>query len=401
MLRNVLTYIKEGKHFTGVEWVEHNNERAIYVKSLLFKKNELMPLNAIKVGSLEAFKINFNKSIPVFLVINSNQVITKFMTLSNDTSLNLVNKVFPNINIHDFYYEVSNLGDSTMVSVCRKSYAEDVLNRFESQKIIVAGLSLAFHQIRHVKAYIQSDTIALSTGNLTKTSKQYEFENRMSKEAINYDINGIAVKSECLLSFSAALQLFFKKKVDHSNFDTLNETLQKTFYQKRFLKLFPRVAIGFLLILLLMNFLTFNYYYRGVSRSKLAMEVNNINKKKWEHMNALVTNKEKLANDIINANTSRSAFYIDGITALLPASILLDEINYQPFKKNIKKEEKIVVYKKRIQVSGKSKASAEFSKWVEQLEKQSWVKNVVVAAYGYKNRDVLSFTILITLNDEP
>ena len=82
-------------------------------------------------------------------------------------------------------------------------------------------------------------------------------------------------------------------------------------------------------------------------------------------------------------------------------TVLLSEITYQPVEGQVKQGSEIAVKRNVIDISGASKDSNAFSAWVETMEKWDWVARISIRDYDYSNASTSSFSIQITLKNEP
>ena len=110
--------------------------------------------------------------------------------------------------------------------------------------------------------------------------------------------------------------------------------------------------------------------------------------------------KQKMVDDLLKTNESKSSFYVNEIIHSLPTTVLLKELDYQPLQKRIKADKKIELDENTIVISGSSNSSEIFSNWISQLGKMEWVFKVDIINYGLDSKTVSDFTIKIKLKND-
>ncbi|XLS30033.1 hypothetical protein ACJD0Z_04230 [Flavobacteriaceae bacterium M23B6Z8] len=215
-----------------------------------------------------------------------------------------------------------------------------------------------------------------------------------------YDINGSIIKPSFLLSFSAALLDFFGGTTSVKNFENEIRHLTNEYQEKRFFRLFGISALSLLLVLLLVNFFLFQHYYSGSEELKQMVAINQGNKDKLLQLNETADRKAKLVEDLLEASSSKSSFYIDRLVSKAPQSIVLEELNYQPIQQSVKPDKEIVFQYNELVIRGEASRSDEFSTWVEAMEKFDWVEKIEVLDYGVGDDPKTEFGIAIFLKDE-
>jgi Tfp pilus assembly protein PilN len=84
---------------------------------------------------------------------------------------------------------------------------------------------------------------------------------------------------------------------------------------------------------------------------------------------------------------------------LLPNTIQLAELTYQPITKRIKKNKPISLLQNELYISGISTDSDAFSDWIQTLENIEWIVNVTVVNYSSQSKSVTEFSLKIQLSD--
>ena len=396
MLDRLLTYLKFGNRFCGVEHTTKNGQDCINVTVLKQSKKELLIEECFEDDSVS----KLSKHKPIYLVINNSKVLTKTIESNQSDALKLVYKAFPNINLDEFYYEVLSQVDTHFIALCRKDDVENIIKKYKDLKIPVFNFSLGNSLISDLKGFINKDYVFSSNARADIQNGSIVKIEKVDVKPEIYHINGLEVSSPYLLSFSGALQMVLTSNESITNYGIRSEDLIGDFKQTRFFNLFLKIGGLFILGLLLINFFFFNHYFNKVSELRQLSEVNQSTKNQILKLDEVVSKKQKMVDDLLKSNGSRSSYYADKIIHSLPKSILLSEFNYQPLLKRIKSNKVIELKKNVIEVSGESNDSEAFSDWVSILERKDWVSRVDILFYGSASSKVSDFKIEIVLADE-
>jgi len=401
MLQKFITYIILGKRFCGIE-ISSLNNRDTYLVSLLQKrKTELELEQQFEVESIHLISTKLPKNQHAFLVINTSQVLFKKVTTTSSNQNTILNVAFPNINGNEFYYEIiSGNNNTSFISLCRKEYVDDIIADFKAKNIVVTSFSLSSNIIAEITDFIPSKSILSSNATiiLNGNISDINITNTITKQE-EYNINGLPTLNKYILSLSGALTTFLNTNHRISNFEEKTNSLTKDFKHLILFKKGLQGALILFLLILLLNFFLFNHYYTKVNELQQTSEVNTINKNAILSLDKKLKKTEKLATDILKSSASRSSFYVNEIIKIIPNSILLSELNYQPLQKRIKKGQHILIENNTIIVSGESSDSEAFSNWIKQLENYDWIDTVGIF-YSDINISRSEFSITLNMNHE-
>ncbi|MBC2844618.1 hypothetical protein [Winogradskyella flava] len=399
MFEKLITYLKFGNQYHGLEQVQINGTYCFYGISLKKKKKHLDVASSFKVEDIDDLKVHIPKDKPVSLVINTNAVLTKHVQGKANESLKLVQLAFPNIKIEDFYFETISNGGHHLVSLCRKSYVDDLLNIYAAKGITIIDFTLGNLVCATLASFV--DLKEIQTSNASITIEDKSISKIISKEELvesSYNINGLVIKNNQLLSFASALGLVLKNQTIQASFSDVTNKLETTFNQKRFTNQFLKIGLGVLFAVLLFNFLFFNHYYNEVGTLKETAQVLETSKTNMISLKEKVYKTEKMVSDILKANSSKSSFYVNAIIEHLPNHILLNELNYQPLIKKIKADKVIEMQKDNILISGQTNKGILFSQWIYELEAKPWISSVNILGFEDINRETSNFTIKLNLH---
>jgi hypothetical protein len=136
-LKNILL----GKHYMGIEHFSIDNEEKVAYLLVENKNNELKITNTNKYLFSDITTKKLDTKLPLFVSINTNQVIQKVISENDDADKKLLHKAFPNLLWDEFYYEIWRLKDKSIISISRKQYVDDLIFHYQKNNIAVAGVS--------------------------------------------------------------------------------------------------------------------------------------------------------------------------------------------------------------------------------------------------------------------
>jgi len=400
MLNRLWTYLQYGNRFCGLEHTSIKNNKSIAICVLKQSKKELNLESTFHANSIEEVSKNLSKNQHAVLVVNDENVLSKKINSEQKESLKLVYKAFPNINLEEFYFEVISEVTSHFISICRKDYVDALIINYSEHNIHIISFSLGNSIISYIKSFTKKEQIQTSNSIVTIENQQIIGINKAVVEYEIYDINGLKISNQELLSFSGALQTVFKNDITVTNYRDKMDNLLTEFNQIQFFNQFLKFAGLFILGLLLVNFFYFNHYFNQVNNLNQVSEINESTKQKIVGLDELVSKKQKMVDDLLKSNGSKSSYFTNTIMQSLPETLLISEFNFQPLQKRIKDGKLIEIEENMIIISGSSNDNSIFSKWISQLEHMELIEHIDIIDYGSVSGSVSDFEIKIGLSDD-
>lgn len=401
MFQKIKTYLQYGNYFCGIEHTSQNSHDRIYA-TILKKKGSKMEIERLHDQiSINDITSKLPKKQHVFLIINNDNVLTKCIENQPTEEVKLVYNAFPNINLDDFFYEVILQQKQCIVSICRRAYVETLILEYRKNNISIINISLGSNIVSSIIEYLNLEYALTSNTKISIDNKTItSIENTKATDTFNYDVNGLTVRNDYLISFSGAINSLLSHFQPITNLDVLKQSLRRDYNQSQFYIQFSKFGLVLLLVILLFNFLAFNHYYSQVDILQKTFQSNQETKQRIDQLSASINKSQKIIEDILKSSASKSSFYIDAIIQISPNSILLSELNFQPVIKNIKEGVSIEILNHIILVSGESNNSELFSKFINDLEKISWIKKVEVLSYEDSINPISNFSIKLTIHNE-
>ena len=402
MLKPIQTYFEYGNLFCGIEHTTQKGKDVVFITTLKKTKKALDVENTHQISSFEEIISCIAKKQHISLVINNDHVLSKQIEAIEVDNLKLAYNAFPNINLDDFYYEIIHQQNKRFVTICRKSYVEELLKKYSSHGYFVINISLGNDMVFAIQDFIKNEAEVITSNaavffdNQDITSiKKIDVE-----DYVKYDFSGLEVTNNFVLSTSSALNTLLNNVNVATNFDDLKLSLLKTHKQYRFFNVFLKFGLISILVALLINFLVFNHYYNEVKILEQTSQFNNNTKQKMIKLSDDVTKSQKMVEDMLKSNASKSSYYVNAIMQSLPNSILLSELNYQPLSKRIKAGEPIIIDRKNLLIGGQSNHSESFSKWLVNVENMPWVEAVTILNYEDASKSNSRFLLKLLIKND-
>lgn len=384
MFERLKTYLFYGNTVYGIELIESSNGSILNGTVLMKTKNEVDIYKTFQTDSIDSLPEYVSTNKAISLIINTKDVLYKYIDSNQKDEETLINIAFPNINIVEFYYQIISNDSNVHIFLCRKIQLEKIVDQFTALKYQVVEVNLSNFLAQHLHLFSENKTFKTSNSSISLEDDSIRNITRQNFVDIkeDYDFKGLSVSYHQLLSFLASISLLLKFEPLHSNLIESNKNLQKAYLQERFFKLFSNFAIAFLLISLLINFIFFNSNYTAVQELQETSKINSNTKNSINALNAEVEKKQLIVENILNSSSSTSSLFLNEIIHSLPPTVILKEFNYQPLEKRIRKEKPIEFTNNSITISGTTSEREGFSYWVYELEKMNWISKVSILSYG-------------------
>lgn len=368
MLKDSLLYRNT---YCAIEYgIDAQGKEQFTALTLRKKKGELYIKNKTITKSVEDL-INFlkqEKQQHTVLIINNQQVLFKVI---EKNAKNPVVAAFPIINKKEFITEVKHSNEKSFIGIVRKRYAENIWTLFNEAGIIILDTVIgslpvfALLDVLPGTEHIQTTHSQVSIINQQVTSITI---NVFSEES--YQINGLELKNYEILSLGAMVSFYVNEQIQYSTKE-LETFKQQTIFAKGL-----KAGLALMFLILLVNFMFFSNYYRQIEKLQAEINIYSETKEALKKIASEVDKKKKLLQQIQNSGTSSLSKYTDQLIQEIPHSILLEEVNYQPFITTIKENKLIKNEQNMLQVSGVFKNNRELSNWIDVVEQKSWVQKV-------------------------
>lgn len=350
----------------------------------------------------EIFFSSIDITAPICLTITGTKIVHREMNISDDQSdSDILNAIFPNASINDFYLQKDELNNSRyLISVIRKEVLDNIVDECKTKNILVVATDIgiaAFSSILHIlpeSNEYRCGYFLIKMSGQTMVSCEKTTEIAESK----YEIGTDSFPSTCINAY--AQSVFFLSAADGLESFQYVRSERDAFLYKAFIKQAGIILASSLFAILLINFFLFDNYYKRHNELESTLNQNKDLLIKLDTLKNDLKTKEELFKESGFIHPSRLSFYADHIAASLPESIILDELHCIPLEKKLKQDQEIAVKQNCILVSGSVNASSELNEWIGLLGKESWIKSVTIVSYLQDNNFTRGdFQITITIKE--
>lgn len=390
----ILQTIKYGVSYAAVE---HAEKKRFNYLQLTIKKQEFVISAKQEFRSLEETLKEIKEQKHLFLILNNEHVLSKKIEFVDENEINLLRIAFPNIVLSDFYHDIFSTNSTSYVSIARKETVNTLLYEYKKVGISIIDFSLGNNVLKNSIALIDDQLITTSNAEVNVKNHQITDIKKRTVEPSKYVINDLEITNAEILPLSGIIAYYSNEKTSN-----ISSSLQETFHQKQFFTIGLKVGLGFIFLILLINFLFFSSYRNEVNDLNGELLLSETYKKQLTALQDQVSKKTRLVKSMNSASNSNVSKYIDELGVSVPEQVLLNQINYQPIEGVLKADKPILFKENIIVVSGISKNNTAFSNWISVLEKKDWVQNVSIISYGKgdKSTTIANFEYIITISHD-
>jgi hypothetical protein len=383
-----------GKKYLAIEVFSKNGDHYAVLEAEQ-KKKELRISRSDVFSDLEDVK-KYKSKNPLVLVINNNQVLQKEVAGNEINDKKLLHKAFPNIRLEEFYYDIWRREASSVIAICRKSYADEVC-RLIGENFKLSGISLGGCSISVLNGIETPDIITTNTHLIDFIHDDNGVVLQDVDEQKQYNLNGLEVNNTQILSFCGILKCILNLSSTNGSINDVQLQLLENYKQHAFFQKGLVTAVSVILVALLINFFLFTHYFEKLQLLNQTLTLNSGNVENVTQIKKRVNDKEKKLLSFNSGNASRSSLILNEIVKELPSSILLSGISYNPLEKKIKDHEAVITQDGSVIISGTTLSNEAFIGWVNAVEELVFIHNVTIVSFGKDDNNDTKFSIKINL----
>nr|WP_299338472.1 hypothetical protein [Allomuricauda sp.] len=402
MIQRLLTYINLGNLYHGLEIYQTGDQYHYSLIKVKKRKQELLVEEELESENLEAVIGHLKPSIPLFLSFNTKGVITKDAGGSKQAGKDLANSLFPNMDFNTLFYEAYHIKNHVFVSITKKKDLEEILAKLEKTRVSVFSFHLGLSGIAPLAGYLPVKEI-MGTTYILSTFESDQIKvlmNTPQSEQRTYELNGLPINSKFLLAFGAIISSIQNRRKNDSNFLEVSSSKSTEFTNKRRLSLLVRFALITFLMVLLLNFIAFDHYFKKVENLTEEIALNKTQLERFRVLKEKVDQREARLGKALSSSNSNVSFYFDQIAEILPSSISFDQWLYQPMPKP-KRDNKPIEYEYgKMMIIGETNNRADFTNWLSKIEELNWTSNIETLEFDYLGKNNSMFKLSIGFADE-
>jgi hypothetical protein len=325
---------------------------------------------------------------PVCLVVNGKGIINRKIAGQNsDAQEKLLQKIFPDAQVNDFYTEVFEVSENIILfSVARKNIIDNLVELLSKNKLFVVDIKIGPFYISNILPLLNQNDFILCNGFKLKTKNRviYDFEISCEQEA-EYVIGDSVISSKSLTAFAAGFEylLNFKKDIFVDN-PVVNSNKKEHYYANVFKTAGWGILIFFFAVLML-NYFLFDYFNKKQQSMSSRVSEYNFLLAKHDSLNNDLKQKRKFLEEAGLLSDSKISFYADRMVSEMPENIRLTELNIFPSKEKQQKNKEIDFSRNTILVAGNTQSGTYLNDWVKILKKYKWIEEVNIIGFNQES----------------
>jgi hypothetical protein len=381
-----------GHSYQGLEIFEVDGLVHYAFLKLKRSKGELELIQSFTTDTLSELASHIDPKKSLWVQLNTSRVLNKPLGRDRPKTMEQwVKTVFPNLDLEQFYFQIMDWDKLPLVSIAKRSVVQEHLAKLKEHGWVPAGLSLGVAGLLPCMDFLEPPIQGSNFRIAPTDDGSWNVSPAIWEPEHTVELNGLELPALHLLSFSHLLG-HVQGMEPASNLTGFNQKLEHLAINKRLFQMGLQWGLGFLLTLLLVNFMLFSHY-----RSKTLDADGFIDPAQQasllKQVRERVEVKENKLQALMGSSNSRATYYLDQIAEGLPESILLDVLTYQPLTRPIQEDKPISLAADHIIISGQTNNKMEFSGWTAKLESMEWVQEVEIERYEYTSGTVNNFSL--------
>jgi Tfp pilus assembly protein PilN len=342
------------------------------------------------------------KSI-IALNLSGKGILQKRIERTEVIDQNTFSKILPNAKSEDFYIQNFVSGESSFVSLIRRTEADKWISQLQELQFIPLMLSLGPFPIDGIVPQLNIyESELLFNGYLIRRNEKAEWIECLYDETVHsafpIKLASEKIDEKLIIPYAAAFQLVLKNNLEpvKANVDHLETGFQKKLSDQK-IRVQSVVVLIVLFALLLINFILFSWL--NSSNNALTERVSRYaqNSSNQQEINERVKIKEARLRSLGWDGGIDKSHLLDQIASLLPPEISMKEIAVNPIDQAQSRTQKTLsFYERKIQVTGNSERIIPVNEWIARIKTKTWVKNIQLENFAYNNElNTGQFTVII------
>jgi hypothetical protein len=343
------------------------------------------------------------KASAICVNLSGKGVITKQVEGAEPLDQARFGQLLPNAKLTDFYVQHFVSGMQSFITIIRKSEADKWIALLQKEGLSPLMLSMGPFPVYHItpQLNVYEQRLVFHGHVIHKNEQQQWTDYRYEPDAaavypIKVDLE--AMPESIIIPYAAAFQLVLAGQLDPVKADV--ETLEsafKTEQANRKFKVQGLIVLGIFFILLLANFIVFNWLYTDNQRLADKVSTSSKNVSELQSLNTQVSRMEALTDSLGWDGGINKARLIDQIAALMPAAITWQSVSINPAAPERSRTQKQPVFlKNKLMIEGRATQVVSVNEWLQRIKTKSWVKRAEMKDYNFNNElNTGEFTIIL------
>jgi Tfp pilus assembly protein PilN len=406
----MLKYLKnieilKSNRVVGLHCLIDNGNKPLFSYILLLKKKGRIEIEhkADIQCEFEKLSENIPAKFPVYLSIEGKGILNR--RVEHDASKPVMQQAIPNANETDFIYEEFDGPDKTSyISLARRDYLDDILEKLSKQKFSVIGLTISPFSAIGIFEIFPQLPVPFKVGcyelDFDATAKTITDFRKLDLKDDNrlYSLGDNEISSSQVLPFYHALNYYTNGSIG-SDYSVISNQ-KKEYISKRLFGFAGWFILIFLFISLLVNALVFTSLSDEKQRLGNQVSGNTELLISLKHVKEELSWKEKFLGRAGTDHKKWFSYFADQIGASVPEEITLEKLDLRPVNSKIINLKEIELQTSSVRIEGITKNSQSVNNWALILKKMQGISNVIVESYSQiDNTSTGVFIIKITLTN--
>lgn len=381
----------------GLHIYAHKDGSLSYFLCVLKKEKEEIQIQDLRTFSTqEDLMAVLQKKCPLMVALDGSGILHKKGTGSNAQ----FKQLFPQVHEEDFFIQKASLDPSGVYfSIIRQEKLERELSFLSSHNFLVKSIFLGPFVYKLLVPFIKDTGMVSTVGaHIDLSNNTLELLSFTNQEYSNVRVGEDDLTAQYVTAYALALSYWIE--ADHitpGQNVALSNSLRETLDKRRSEKI-GKISIAAIFILALINALFyFNLYPK---HQELALEYGayqNLFTKYNKTSKELKERNELFNTSGMSAPRIPKSFMADQLAAIMPGSINLTQVLFNPIDESFRQKERKLRFKEGvIMIKGESKDAMAVNLWISELNKLAWVDKIHASKYkfdAYKNKGVFEFVI--------
>ncbi len=360
---------------------------------ITLEKQELTIGKRNEDSELKSFLAKLPKDNPVALTLTGKHVLNKKIAGTDDWQPGMLSAVFPDLKVEQFYIQYFKGLKDSWVAIVRKDIADELIRGIKAAGLKALALNLGpfpvapvLRQLNNYNNQIVFDGHRIAYNQEQQWAGYSYIPGDQAEFPLKIGIESI--QQQHLLAYSTAFNLALHEVLPEHG--VLAHAIQEELAEFKEEKKFKHRGLVFLIslfMLLLINFLLFQYY-QGQNETLLS-RVNRsaASTEQLEDKESAIRKNEVLLGDLHWNKGFSMAWLADQIGQTVPSSVLLHELSINPQKVKKSSTENVQYEVGNIVVRGQTSDLKQVNNWIYELQDKDWVKQVELKNFSVADEE--------------
>lgn len=340
---------------------------------------------------------------PVSLNLTGKGVLIK--KIEGDEEITAVNfqRVLPNAEAADFYWQNMPAADGMFVALIRKSEADRWLADLAENHLQVLALSLGPFSVQVIQSQLNfyGEEIVFNGHSIQRAAKgewqTYRYEaGRQAPFPIK--LENEKLDDRLVIPYAAAFQVILSPRIQPvwTQVPEVTGRLSK-FLQNRKVSVISSAALGILFLMLLINFLLLSHFQNENEKMSFRASQTAADVADLDSLSAQIKSKQAMLDTLGWDGGLSHSVQVDRLAQLVPPGVSWREATVNPEDMSVQnKALGIRFLNRQISIQGTSERIVAVNEWVSRIKSLAWVKDAQLQRFNYNNELATGeFSVLI------